>query len=85
MFEQTPPVGPSGTVTLLFTDVEASTRAWEAFPEAMELALQRHDELVRASLEDAGGHVFNTVGDAFHATFTDAADAVTGAVYRSSH
>ena len=28
-------VRPSGTVTFLFTDVEGSTRRWEADPEAM--------------------------------------------------
>jgi hypothetical protein len=28
-------VPPSGTVTLLFADIEGSTRLWEAHPEAM--------------------------------------------------
>ena len=42
---------PSGTVTFLFTDIEGSTRLWEAHPEAMRLALERHDELVRAAVE----------------------------------
>ena len=30
---------PSGTVTLLFTDIEGSTRAWEQGPADMALAL----------------------------------------------
>ena len=38
---------PSGTVTLLFTDVEGSTRLWEAEPERMAPALRRHDEMLR--------------------------------------
>ncbi len=60
---------PSGTITLLFTDVEGSTRLWEAEPEAMARALRRHDELLRAAIEQAGGFVFKTVGDAFCAAF----------------
>ena len=60
---------PSGTVTLLFTDVEGSTRLWEAEPEAMARALRRHDEILRAAIGQAGGFVFKTVGDAFCAAF----------------
>src|SRR3954452_14210513 len=50
---------PSGTVTLLFTDIEGSTRAWEEFPIEMQRALARHDALLRKSIEAAGGFVFN--------------------------
>jgi predicted ATPase/class 3 adenylate cyclase len=60
---------PSGTVTLLFTDVEGSTRLWEDEPKAMTAALRRHDEIIRAVIEDQRGFVFKTVGDAFCATF----------------
>jgi predicted ATPase/class 3 adenylate cyclase len=60
---------PSGTVTLLFTDVEGSTRLWEDEPKAMTAALRRHDEIIRAVIEDQSGFVFKTVGDAFCATF----------------
>jgi predicted ATPase/class 3 adenylate cyclase len=70
---------PSGTVTLLFTDVEGSTRLWEADPGAMAVALRRHDELVRAAIEDAGGYVFKTVGDSFCAAFEAPGQAVRSA------
>jgi predicted ATPase/class 3 adenylate cyclase/DNA-binding CsgD family transcriptional regulator len=60
---------PSGTVTLLFTDVEGSTRLWETEPELMAVALRRHDKIMRAAIESAGGYVFKTVGDAFCAAF----------------
>jgi class 3 adenylate cyclase len=56
---------PSGTVTLLFTDIQGSTRLWEAEPEQMAAALRRHDEILRAAIEGTGGYVFKTVGDAF--------------------
>jgi predicted ATPase/class 3 adenylate cyclase len=67
---------PSGTVTLLFTDVQGSTRLWEAEPELMAVALRRHDEILRSAIETAGGYVFKTVGDAFCAAFRTAAAAV---------
>lgn len=56
---------PSGTVTLLFTDVEGSTRLWDAERDAMAAALRRHDEILRDAIEQAGGYVFKTVGDSF--------------------
>jgi predicted ATPase/class 3 adenylate cyclase len=63
---------PSGTITLLFTDIQGSTRLWEAEPEEMAAALRRHDEILRAAIEAAGGYVFKTVGDAFCAAFATA-------------
>jgi class 3 adenylate cyclase len=63
---------PSGTVTLLFTDVEGSTRLWEAERDAMAAALRRHDEILRDAIEQAGGYVFKTVGDSFCAAFSAA-------------
>jgi predicted ATPase/class 3 adenylate cyclase len=71
---------PSGTVTLLFTDIEGSTRLWESQPEAMQAALVRHDLLVRSAVEAAGGYVFKTVGDAFCVAFPTAISALDGAV-----
>ena len=44
------------------TDIEGSTRLWEEHPEAMAIALRRHDELVRGAIEESGGYVFKTVG-----------------------
>ena len=67
---------PTGTVTLLFTDIEGSTRLWEAEPEAMTLGLRRHDEILRTSIELAGGYVFKTIGDAFCAAFSTAEAAL---------
>ena len=67
---------PSGTVTLLFTDVEGSTRLWESEPDSMAPALRRHDEILRGAIEQAGGFVFKTVGDAFCAAFGTPLSAV---------
>ncbi len=70
---------PSGTVTMLFSDIEGSTHLWEESPEAMASALKRHDALLRSAIEGSGGYVFKTVGDAFCAVFQRAKDAVRAA------
>src|SRR5688500_19935741 len=67
---------PTGTITFLFTDVEGSTKLWECNPEAMSKALSHHDELIRNAVEAHDGFVFKTVGDAFYAAFSTAAEAV---------
>jgi TolB-like protein/class 3 adenylate cyclase len=71
---------PSGTVTLLFTDIEGSTRLWEANAAAMRAALARHDALLRACIDGHDGHVFKTGGDAFCAAFHTAPDALGAAL-----
>jgi class 3 adenylate cyclase len=71
---------PTGTVTFLFTDIEGSTKLWEAHPEEMRAALARHDALMREAIVNANGHVFKTVGDAFCAAFAMAPDAVSAAL-----
>jgi class 3 adenylate cyclase len=49
---------PSGVVTFLFTDVEGSTRRWEADAEGMRKALASHDEALRSTIEAHGGWLF---------------------------
>ncbi|MBV8461253.1 MAG: hypothetical protein JO009_10235 [Candidatus Eremiobacteraeota bacterium] len=71
---------PTGTVTFLFTDIEGSTERWERHREAMKAAVARHDAVMREPLEDQGGYVFKTVGDAFCVVFPTAPQAVQAAV-----
>jgi predicted ATPase/class 3 adenylate cyclase len=73
-------VGPSGTVTFLFTDIEGSTRLWESAPEAMRVALARHEEIVRGAIESHDGYVFATSGDGFAAAFASPPDAIAAAI-----
>jgi len=68
------------THTFLFTDIEGSTRRWEADRAAMSAALARHDAILRAATEGQGGTVFKTVGDAFCAVFADPVAALGAAV-----
>ena len=71
---------PTGTVTLLFTDIAGSTRLWEERGTTMAGALERHDALLRTVMATGGGHVFKTVGDAFCVAFDGAGPAVRAAV-----
>jgi len=72
-----PPAGlPQGTVTFLFTDLEGSTRRWEAHPAEMRDALARHDTIVREAVESHHGVVFSTMGDGMAAVFASAREAV---------
>jgi predicted ATPase/class 3 adenylate cyclase len=70
---------PSGTVALLFTDIEGSSMRWEMHREQMRAALDRHDLHLRSAIEAHGGTVFKTIGDAFCAVFTTASDAIAAA------
>ncbi len=76
---QTPAVATRSLVTFLFTDVEGSTRMWEDHPDVMDVALVRHDKLLRRAVEDGGGVVFKTVGDAFCAAFATTSGCVGAA------
>ena len=67
-------------VTFLFTDIEGSTKLWEAHADEMQVALARHDALMREAIVGANGLVFKTVGDAFCAVFALASDAVAAAL-----
>ena len=70
----------TGTVTFLFTDIEGSTSLWEHDAPTMQEALARHDEILQNTIEDRGGYVFKTVGDAFCADFDTATDATEAAL-----
>ena len=72
---------PAGTVTFLLTDIEGSSRLWETVPEAMEVALERHNRLVTGVIEDHGGVVVTSrgEGDSFFAAFAGAVSAVEAA------
>jgi predicted ATPase/class 3 adenylate cyclase len=71
---------PSGVVTFLFTDVEGSTRRWEADADGMRAALLAHDEVLRSAIEGHGGFLFKHTGDGVCAAFASPKSAVDAAV-----
>src|ERR1700741_4065370 len=71
---------PVGTIALLFTDIEGSTRLARALGSDWAGALADHHKLVGGAITAEGGFVEGTKGDAFFATFEDAAAAARAAV-----
>jgi predicted ATPase/class 3 adenylate cyclase len=69
-----------GTVAFLFTDLEDSTRLWQAHPAAMQRAYARHDALLRGAIAAHGGVAYKVVGDAVQAAFPTVPAAVAAAL-----
>ncbi len=66
----------SGVTTLLFTDIEGSTRLWEQDGERMSRALAEHDALSRKAVEVNRGVIVKMTGDGMYAAFGDPLDAL---------
>ncbi|MBA2769829.1 MAG: hypothetical protein H0U35_12025 [Sporichthyaceae bacterium] len=71
---------PTGTVTFLFTDVEASTKLLEMLGHRYGEVQHRHDAIVRAAIAEGGGHEVSTEGDSFFAVFGSPSGALLAAV-----
>ena len=62
---------PSGTVTLLFSDIEGSTRLLnELGAEAYEEALAQHRRMLRGAFVRHGGVEVDTQGDGHFVAFS---------------
>ncbi len=71
---------PTGTVTLLFADIEGSTILLEELgPEGYAAALATYRRLMRDSVEPRGGVEVDTEGDGFFAAFPSARQGVAAA------
>jgi len=71
---------PAGTVTLLFSDIEGSTRLLQQVGERYASVLAECRVLLRAVFQRFHGHEVDTQGDAFFVAFARATDAVAAAV-----
>lgn len=71
---------PTGVVTLLFTDVEGSTRLLQELGDGYGEALHAHRRRLRAAFTAHDGVEVDTQGDAFFVAFGRASDAVAAAV-----
>ncbi|MGZ8694070.1 MAG: ATP-binding protein [Gaiellaceae bacterium] len=70
---------PDGTVTLLFTDIEGSTRLLRELGAEYESALAEHRRALRDAFGEHGGVEVDTQGDAFFFAFADALQAAAAA------
>ncbi len=74
------PTLPSGAVTIVFTDIVASSRQWEDDSGRMRDALAAHDSMINEVVESFGGTVFKHTGDGASCAFSEPADAVEAAI-----
>ena len=70
---------PTGTVTLLFTDIEGSTKLLQRAGDAYSDLLAVHRRLLREVFDAHNGYEVDTQGDAFFVAFASARDAVAAA------
>jgi predicted ATPase/class 3 adenylate cyclase len=71
---------PTGTVTLLFTDIEGSTRLLQQLGKDYANVLEQCRHLLRTAFQHWRGHEVDTQGDAFFVVFARASDGVSAAV-----
>jgi predicted ATPase/class 3 adenylate cyclase len=70
---------PTGTVTLLFTDIEGSTRLLDALGDRYQDVFAEHQRALRGAFQSRGGFEVSTHGDEFFYAFERATDAVAAA------
>ncbi len=70
---------PHGTVTLMFTDIEGSTRLLRELGDGYADVLAEHRQRVREVIAAYRGAEVDTQGDAFFVAFTRASDAASAA------
>lgn len=71
---------PTGTVTLLFTDIEGSTHLLQQLGDHYASVLIECRRLLRSVFQQWSGYEVDTQGDAFFGAFARATDAVSAAV-----
>jgi predicted ATPase len=70
---------PTSTVTLLFTDIEGSTRLLERLGDGYAEALAGHRRILRSAFERHGGVEVGSEGDALFVAFASATEALAAA------
>src|SRR2546429_3443362 len=71
---------PTGTVTLLFTDIEGSTLLLEQLGERYADIVATCRQLLRTAFQQWNGVEVDTQGDAFFVVFARASDALSAVI-----
>ncbi len=71
---------PTGAVTLLFTDIEGSTRLLQQLGDRYADMLRECRHLLRVAFQQGHGYEVDTQGDAFFVVFERAFDAIASAI-----
>eukprot|EP00727_Mastigamoeba_balamuthi_P013704 m51a1_g8957 putative serine threonine kinase (2606) ;mRNA; f:1042935-1051690 len=69
-------MAPTGSIALVFTDIQGSTSLWEWNPSVMKASLKLHNEIMRACFRAHKGFEVKTEGDAFMIAFQSPLDAL---------
>jgi len=76
---------PTGTVTLLFSDIEDSTsRLAELGADRYHATLEEHRRILRDAVARHAGHEFGAAGDALFIAFNSVQDAIRSAIAAQS-
>ena len=71
---------PTGILSLVFTDIQDSTKLWDQIGSEFLAILQAHNHIIRRCIEQHNGFEVKTDGDAFMVAFQDSADAIYFAI-----
>jgi len=71
---------PAGTITCVFTDIEASTTLLKQLGDRYADLLRAHRSIVRDTFSPAGGVEIDSQGDSFFFAFPRAREAVAAAI-----
>src|SRR5438067_8872400 len=71
---------PAGTVTMLFSDIAASTALLKRLGDGWPIVLERQRSILCSAIQSGDGVVVDCQGDAMFAAFRSAQAAVTAAV-----
>ncbi len=71
---------PTGTVTLVFTDLQGSSELWERMQDRFAPVLGEHNRIMREAVATCGGYEVKTEGDAFMIAFASPEHAVDFAI-----
>ena len=67
---------PLGTITMVFSDIDGSTRLLQQLGDDYAAALSLHRSIIRNAVEAGDGHELGTEGDSFFVVFDSARNAV---------
>ncbi|MDP9235626.1 MAG: adenylate/guanylate cyclase domain-containing protein, partial [Actinomycetota bacterium] len=70
---------PTGIITVLFSDIQGSTRMLQRLGDRYGELLTEHQRILRAAFAAHRGHEVGTQGDAFFVVFQSALDALQAA------
>jgi class 3 adenylate cyclase/NO-binding membrane sensor protein with MHYT domain len=70
------PTDETKPVTIVFTDVQQSSRLWSKIPTVMQHAIEKHNQILNAQLVRHNGFFVKSVGDSYVTAFKNPLDAI---------